>query len=235
MGFFNSSASVLALATESPKGKGTLNTNILYVIAPLAGVTKDTVRKIVNASIHADNFQWNGAVLSPDGKLSAFSLDPLQQQQALLRAIDGKIKAQSRSRWPIFEEQAYLALRSQPGRHVILMLTNPDNEYRSESKHDFKEDRTLEVLSSLDITQIYRLTRPVPLRAIIPMGDASTLHEDIGPNDHGPEQLLQVQRASQQQQALAFEQMRWQSTGGRTETSLDKLLKDIIDDAAGTY
>jgi hypothetical protein len=129
-----------------------------------------------------------------------------------------------------------MALRRIPGRHVIVDLSDPANPSHSKEKESFTNDRTLDSLASFDGSQIYRLIEPVPISASIPMGDASTVHEDIGPGNHATRQMDEVVGASRMQdQIWSQTNAANNSTGGRYDATLDALFRDILKDAPGSY
>ena len=210
-------------------------TNILFVVPPLSAFTEVSIQQLITWMVHAENLALSCAVMGPDGHMSTFTDDPLQLRKELIRATAMEKHGLSRKQWPASEQSGFLILRGLDGRHVIIDLTNPADPYHSTLKESFKGDRTLEYLSSFDMAQVYRLVAPVPMSSLIPMGDAATEHEDIGPRNHDQKQLHEVQIASEQQDALTAAKLRGIANGGRSETSLEALLADVSADEQGSY
>jgi hypothetical protein len=230
--FGGAPANIVSLISGVSNKSSTPNTDILFVVAPFPRLNQDSIEKLIKNIVRADNFHFDTAVLAPDGKLSHFSSDPEELHAALLHTISGHLRRRTRSEWPPYEEAGFMALRKIPGRHVIVDLTDPANPYHSREKESFGEDHILEYLALFDMSQIYKLIDPVPTSASIPMGDASTVHVDIGPGNHSLEQMQEVANASETQSQIWSQT---NTTGGRYDETLDALFEDILKDAPGSY
>jgi hypothetical protein len=233
--FLEGEASVISAVSGVSTQASKPVTNILFVVAPYSDLKEVAVRTIYATLIKADNFLFNTAVLSPDGTSTAFSTDLELLETHLQATLNLHISTLSGDRWPFAERNSFMALRKLPGRHVIVELRDPANPYHSTVKARFDNDATLEALIPYDMAQIYRLVDPVLASALIPMGDASTLHTDIGPENHGAWQLQEVQRASAAQSYVWAQQNLIAQSGGRAEGTVDALLQDILRDAPAAY
>ncbi len=213
------------------------DTDILFVAAPYAGLTESVISEIVSRMERMDDFHFNAAVLRPDGELSTFTSNLEQLRTTLLDAIAKRSHLAARAKWPLYEEKGFLALRALSGRHVIIILANPANPFRSFAKANFQNDRTLPFLASYDMAQIYQVLPEIPLSTTIPSGDAATLHEDIGgPDVHSFRQLEDLKQTSDEQAALWARQRSLGSVnGGRYGTRPEELIEDIAKDAPGAY
>lgn len=132
----------------------TPNTNVLIVIRPKAAVDggmPDTVLRNLQA---APNFQWNIAVLAPDGTVSPFlaRADQAALRTALTRTASTPA-APNIAEWATAERNAFRQLQSRAGRHVIVDLTPPAAADQNASA----DDRTLDLLARDDMAQIYRM------------------------------------------------------------------------------
>lgn len=229
-------ATILALANGLSSKAARVYTDILVVVPPFSGVEEPSVNKLIKMIAGEDNFSVRLAVLAPDGRLAPFTSDLTEVRTNLMQAISPHVHYRSRTKWPVYEEAAFMSLRKLPGRHVIVLLCDPSNPFHSEVKKSFNHDRTLDSLALFDASQIYRLLEPSSLDLTIPMGDASTEHMDIGPDNHAAYQAGQVSGAAEDQDRLwAQRNPASVASGGRDEADVDTLFKDIFQDAAGSY
>ena len=210
--------------------------DLLFVLPPFgnAAVPRD-VKAIAQALTRRDNFRFKAAVLSPDGNQSSFTSDAVTLQSDLRRAIEIR-KAASLKQWKTSELQAFLTLRSLPGRHVIIRLFDQRNPQRLPLKAALTADRTLEVAASYDLAPIYEQDPPQEVARSIPGGDASAVHFEASPDLLGIEQSRQMQAASDAQGRAwnyRFEVNR-KSAGG-AESTVEALLDDVLRDASSTY
>lgn len=129
-----------------------------------------------------------------------------------------------------------MRLRKLSGRHVIVVLRDPGNPFHSKVKKSFDDDHTLDTLALFDASQVYRMVQPSSLALSIPMGDASTEHLDIGPDNHTAYQVEQMSGAEQDQDRL-WAQLNPENVpnGGRNEPSVQAMFTDILQDAGGSY
>ena len=212
------------------------DTDILFVVPPFFRLNRYSIASLIARIRSADNFHIVAAVLAPDGAVSGFSDDPEKLDSELGHAISTHLRHSSWRMWPGHEAAAFVKLGDLPGRHVIIDLQDPANPFRSPVKSSFIADRTMERLALFDGSQVYGLVNSVPSDALIPSGDASTIHSDIGPENHGAEQLQQVQRASREQSNLWAEKNAMNNlTGGRKDETLDEIFQEVLNDAAGSY
>ena len=210
--------------------------DLLFVLPPFgnAAVPRD-VKAIAQALTRRDNFRFKAAVLSPDGNQSYFTSDAVTLQSDLRRAIEIR-KAASLKQWKTSELQAFLTLRSLPGRHVIIRLFDQQNPQRLPLKAALTADRTLEVAASYDLAPIYQLDSLQEAARSIPGGDASAEHSSVFPDLLGVEQSRQMQAASEAQgRAWTRRSEVNRLSAGGTESDVGALLADVLRDASGTY
>jgi hypothetical protein len=213
-------------------------TNILLVVPPYADLNDSLIKTLVKKLMIADNFRLNVSVLGPDGSLSPFTTDLGIVQSALNISASRTTHWIRKSQWPPKELEAFIALRKLPGRHILVFLMNESGLHESREKMDFRHDQTFDTLAMFDMTQVYRLIRPVPSSLSIPGGDASS---GGGASAGGASaidlqwQLQQVQNASAAQSAFWARKLYGTASGGRAEDSIGALVDDLLRDASGSY
>jgi hypothetical protein len=232
--FDGGSATIVSLQSGASNGTVRPETNVLFVVRPYSDLNGKTVNALIQRIKRADNFDIHAAVLARDGSISPFTQDPEELRAALNHAINRRHRQKSLREWAMAELDGFLAIRRLSGRHVIFDLTSPANPYHSAAMNRFMNDSTLDILATYDMAQIYRLVESVPLSTSIPMGDASTLHVDIGPENHAAAQVQQLQDASQRQSFLWL-QKQPSINGGRNDESVEALFEDVLLDAPGSY
>jgi hypothetical protein len=234
--FIDGSADVVSLHSFSPAHDPAGITSILLVLPPFANTgTPSDIKGVVAVLAHHEEFRFQAAVLSPDGKLTPFSSDLGALRDGLQQAIRAK-KTLPIDKWKSSELSAFLKLRRLPGRHVIVRAFDERNPHRFAIKDEVARDATLEVAASYDIATLYSLLTPVNDNLTIPGGDASAEHIDQMPDVLGINQSAQLQILSQEQGATFARRSDFNRyTPGKTEASLVELIQDVIDDGASTY
>lgn len=222
------------------------STDILFVIAPHSefGATTE-IHGIVNTLARAEGFHFRAAVLGPDGDASSYSEEPGKLDEKLRAAVESRHWVREMRRWVLAEESAFLVLRHQPGRHVIVRLFRGDGLH-SLVQRNFLMDGSMEKFAATDLTMIYRLLAPVNLALSIPEGDAAgTMDQSalsrlpdaniVGQDSEAGRQRLQIEVASQAQANLWARQSYWgtQTAGGAASDTVTLMQKMIADHRAG--
>jgi hypothetical protein len=212
------------------------NTNLLFVIPPFSGVGDGEIEPLLKPLAQTDSFRFSAVVLGPDG-VSAQAVDLVTLKKYLQRAISLKTHLwSSPSLWLAAEQKAFLRLRRERGRHVIVRLMLSRNPSHNRNKDVFINDTSMDTYAATDLAEVYHLLVPMSLGETIPMGDAAAEHIDAGPDTLGIEQTSQLQAAIQHQATLWTERAFWNiHTAGGAEDSAEMLIKDVIRNLSSSY
>jgi hypothetical protein len=226
-------ATILAAENGSPKKPPVPLTQILFVVPPYAHLSDAVYGPLLRRLARADNFHLQMAVLGPEGSVSLFTDDFLRTGLALRDASE-TTRIVSRNDWIQKEQLAFNLLRKLPGRHIVFRLRVHDRDHLSVAERNFFQDTTLEQLTRFDGAQLYQLIEPMDVRLAIPSGDAAESHSaDQLAADGRIDQQVHLQEAREQQELVWMKRRLGTATGGRAESSVERLADDLLEDAAG--
>ncbi len=233
--FPKGSGTVLAVDSGAPRKPASPFTNILFVVPPYSELSDTTYRPLLRRLARADNFRFNMAVLRPDGEVTPFT-DDFQHAEAAMREASTANKVVTREIWPSKELSAFDVLRKLPGRHIVFRLLVPDLDRPKRMQAVFRNDSTMEGIAQYDGAQVYQLADPVDIRLAIPSGDASSSHPlDEVDADGRFDQQIRGRLAEEQQNKIWLQRRMGTASGGRSESSIQTLVEELIADASGSY
>ena len=213
-------------------------TDILFVAPPYSDFGESTgVTGIMSALGQAAGFHFRAAVLAPDGTATSYSDNLSVLDHELHKAAKGSHAIPDIRRWVQAERDAFLNLRLQAGRHVIVRLFRGDN-LQFPVQRNFMMDNSFDQFASTDLAMIYRLLSPENMELTLPRDSTDT---DPGPGQQVQDARAnrlksQLNRTSRNQAEIWARRNEWgKRTAGGAATDTAALMREIIRDNAAGY